>query len=730
MTQDNDRQGTVVLGDDELRGEDLRSLCLEDGGALTVSGGRITGDLNLADLVMGRHLRFTNTTFDQTVTFTSTSCRSLDFTGCRLLGGLDATAARVDGNVKMTGCDVPGSSNGTGSRRPASVWLTDAKVSGRLEIINTTFGHADDDWSRSIHADRIEVGAGISLVDGVDAHGEIKLTGASIGGSVNIYGASIEDPYVALYLSEARIGGNLFVMDDQTGNPSIITGGIVASGAIFNGQCLLYKAQVRAPAQANNPRYWYRGARSGVAIDATRARFDGDLRMYGGTEITGKVDLATATVESQLDLDDTTVREPESGWLAETYAINLSNATLGSDFRFHGHSGSVRLENAKVAGSLHFEDVVIEANQPEAIEARNVRVEGDVWLDNARITGGDTDFRLSHVAGDWRAPGAHLNSTGAEEDTALTLTSTEVDGSVFLHDGFSSFGLLRLNRCRIGGRLTFDRATIRQAPHAPTPLVVACRSTSVASGLFLDWDVDGKIDFQGTSTDLLVDDPSRWGTGHVIAGLTYQRMTPVNSNPTSDSNERDRRLRWLADQGEPDAGTYSLLADYYRRHGRTIDAEEVLIARNRFLRAERQTQGGWRNRLRNITDILWDVGVGYGYRSSRAALMIVALTAVTSILLHSNFARDRLVTIDEDNTVYVAAEPCESGTVRCFSPVFYAVDTVIPLVDLQQRSTWYPAHNLRFGSALEWGLDFTVLLGWGASSALVLGLSRSLAPDR
>ena len=730
MRDDNDRQRTVDLGDDELPGEDLRSMCLEAGGALTVRGGRITGDLDLTDLALGRHLTFVDTVFTKTIRLTSTSCRSLEFTGCSFLGGLDATAVRIDGNFKMTGCSVSGLADGTEPRRPAAVWLTDARVSGRLEIINSTIGRADDNWSRSIHADRIEVGAGVSIVDGVQAHGEIKLTGAGIGGSVNIYGASIEDPYVALYLSEARIGGNLFVMDDQAGNPSVITGGLVASGAIINGQCLLYKAQVRAPAQANNPRYWYRGARSGVAIDATRARFDGDLRMYGGTEITGKIDLATATVESQLDLDDTTVHEPESGWLPETYAINLSNAKLGSDFRFHGHSGSVRLENANVAGSLHFEDVTIDANQPEAIEARNVRVEGDVWLDNARITNGDTDFRLSHVAGDWRARGAQLSPSGAPGAAALTLTSSEIDGSVFLNHGFTSVGLLHLNRCRIGGRLTFEGATIRPAENDTAPLVVACRSTTVASGLFLDWDVEGNVDFQGTSTDLLVDDPSRWGTGHVIAGLTYQRMTPVNSDPTSTANELDRRLAWLADQGEPDAGTYSLLADYYRRHGHTIDAEEVLIARNRFLRTERQTQGGWRNRLRNITDILWDVGVGYGYRSSRAALMIVALTAVTSILLHSNFARDRLVTIDEDNTVYVAAEPCESGTVRCFSPVFYAVDTVIPLVDLQQRSTWYPAHNLRFGSALEWGLDFTVLLGWGASSALVLGLSRSLAPDR
>ena len=51
------------------------------------------------------------------------------------------------------------------------------------------------------------------------------------------------------------------------------------------------------------------------------------------------------------------------------------------------------------------------------------------------------------------------------------------------------------------------------------------------------------------------------------------------------------------------------------------------------------------------------------------------------------------------------AEQCGNGRVRCFSPTFYAIDTVIPLVDLHQRSTWHPDRATPYGRHYEWGLN-------------------------
>jgi hypothetical protein len=62
--------------------------------------------------------------------------------------------------------------------------------------------------------------------------------------------------------------------------------------------------------------------------------------------------------------------------------------------------------------------------------------------------------------------------------------------------------------------------------------------------------------------------------------------------------------------------------------------------------------------------------------------------------------------------------------VRCFNPVLYAIDTVVPLVSLDQRATWYPDPGLRYGAFMQWWLNAATLLGWLLSSIFVLSLAR------
>jgi hypothetical protein len=70
------------------------------------------------------------------------------------------------------------------------------------------------------------------------------------------------------------------------------------------------------------------------------------------------------------------------------------------------------------------------------------------------------------------------------------------------------------------------------------------------------------------------------------------------------------------------------------------------------------------------------------------------------------------------------ADSCGDGEVRCFSPVLYAVDTVVPLISLDQRSTWYPDTNVPDGELVMWWLSLATLLGWLLSSIFVVSLAR------
>jgi hypothetical protein len=70
------------------------------------------------------------------------------------------------------------------------------------------------------------------------------------------------------------------------------------------------------------------------------------------------------------------------------------------------------------------------------------------------------------------------------------------------------------------------------------------------------------------------------------------------------------------------------------------------------------------------------------------------------------------------------ADLCGDGRVRCFNPVFYAVDTVVPLVTLGQRSTWYPDRAAPGGAVVDTWLNIATLLGWVLSSIFLLSFTR------
>ena len=71
-----------------------------------------------------------------------------------------------------------------------------------------------------------------------------------------------------------------------------------------------------------------------------------------------------------------------------------------------------------------------------------------------------------------------------------------------------------------------------------------------------------------------------------------------------------------------------------------------------------------------------------------------------------------------------SADACGDGRVRCYRPLLLAVDTVVPVIDLGQRSTWYPSHHDGAGWAYEIGLNVATVLGWVISTIFALSFTR------
>jgi hypothetical protein len=251
---------------------------------------------------------------------------------------------------------------------------------------------------------------------------------------------------------------------------------------------------------------------------------------------------------------------------------------------------------------------------------------------------------------------------------------------------------------------------------------------------------------------VLADDPDSWPERFVVSGMTYERFGSLG--PGHDNVwDGKARARWLARQAAFDSGAYEQAAIVFRRHGRRADAEQLLIRQRKQALREQNSLGHPLGRwLRLAANKLYGL-FGFGYRPGRAGWPLVLLLAMVFLISWLPLGADtmratdprgnvyaptgRVVTVDPANApasldgdpVLPAANPahadaCGDGQVRCYNPVFYAVDTVVPLISLNQRATWYPDPHAAGGRFVEWTLDLATLLGWGLSSILVLSAAR------
>jgi hypothetical protein len=238
----------------------------------------------------------------------------------------------------------------------------------------------------------------------------------------------------------------------------------------------------------------------------------------------------------------------------------------------------------------------------------------------------------------------------------------------------------------------------------------------------LDWRaVSPSVDFTDVSTTVLEDDPTRWPDRFLISGFTYQRFDQPAGGSTTGAWEWEPRVAWLRRQAAYDAGPFEQAARVYRRHGYTHAAEQILIAQRADARRLPSPMRYW---PRRILDAVYGWSVGYGYRPGRVLWLLVLLLSVLSITLSVPSVRAAMRASDDRGVVYTVGDGCAGGEVRCFQPVLYAVDTVVPLISLDQRSTWYPDPYVPGGTLLTWFLYLSTVVGWLLSSIFLLSFTR------
>jgi hypothetical protein len=295
------------------------------------------------------------------------------------------------------------------------------------------------------------------------------------------------------------------------------------------------------------------------------------------------------------------------------------------------------------------------------------------------------------------------------------------------------------------GRLECDSGTFdcpgpnerNQPGHA-----IEAISLHAQGGLDLGWTrAEPSVDFTNAGTTFLADNPARWPSRIQISGFTYDRFERSRNSASGRIWDHAARAAWLARQVDYDAGPYEQAARVFREHGYTSAAETLLIAQRS---QARELITGRAGRIRRALDGIFGASVAYGYRPGRVLWLLVVLLGLVIASLEAPATQATLRSTTDAGVVYTtrgpllastfpdtrisapagAGDACGGGQVRCFSPVLYAIDTVVPLVSLDQRASWYPDPNVAQGSLMQWWLNIATILGWLLSSIFALSLAR------
>ncbi|WP_424183518.1 hypothetical protein ACOBQX_16120 [Actinokineospora sp. G85] len=286
----------------------------------------------------------------------------LEFVRCRFAEPPDLRQARLAG-VEFSACWLPGLLGRNLSSDNdirliddtvvcGTVELTDADVRGSLLLTGCSI--TSDDGA-ALHADRLNL-AGALLAAKLEADGEVRIPGVRTGGDVSFAGALLSNPTgFALNAAGLNVGGRLHLTIDTAGIP------FRAIGQVF----------------------------------LPNAKVESDLSLRGAN-------LAPRSEPTDLALDDPFF-DQNAALVADRCRIG-GNVNLDRDFV---STGTIRVVNAAIGGSLRFTKAVIDLSQDQEPFAEQVAAlpgpypDRAVHLDGTDIRGG-IDARDARFAGQVR----------------------------------------------------------------------------------------------------------------------------------------------------------------------------------------------------------------------------------------------------------------------------------------------------------------------------------------
>lgn len=500
-------------------------------------------------------------------------------------------------------------------------------------------------------------------------------------------------------------------------------------------------------------------------LQCPQARIDGSLVCAEST-VTGVLNAAGAQVEGVLDLRGTRIHPAEGPALDAQTARIGGNAYLRDKFSARGE---VCLTGAHIGCNLEVTRAQLKSSNGAALTANLLTVRQDVYLTKSEFEGKVTltkasiggglylrqsrlNFPDGHaLAGRWLAVGRDLTAPATKVIGELRLVDANIEGSLDLGGAVlqnPSGVCLNAYGITVGGSVYCGRMAADVLPEH------ADRDAQIEGRIDLsDAKVDGHVDFrhtvlmscEGESLHLArlravqlrlqpatkppgpvnlinarvsqyYDDPITWPDVVRLRGFEYDVLDDDRAKVRErihrwlqrrDSNHMfvlDRIRRWLRPRDDVDylPGVYDQLAAAYRRAGRVQATKMVGLAKLRHRRRALHP-------VPRLISFVIDITVGYGYRVRWSVLWFVGLSGLGTL---AYWLLDRAHSL-----IPVGAHP------PAFNPFGYAVDVIVPIIDLGQQRFWQPE-----GPAVYCTLLLS-LAGWVLLTLVAAGMANIFKHD-